>query len=134
MAHTGHHITPKKTLIQVFVALVVLTILTVVTSRMNTGPFHVPLAIAIAVAKASLVVMVFMALKYDNRTNSLVFLVGTLFVIIFLAFTLFDTAFRGDLGNTTKGTIQDQQRQEEELKAREPDPSALEFNRTAPDM
>lgn len=134
MAHTGHHITPKKTLIQVFGALIVLTILTVVTSQIDLGAFNVPLALLIAGTKASLVVLIFMALKYDNRVNSLVFFVGSLFVVIFLAFTLFDTLYRGDLGNTTEGTIQDQQRQEEALQEREPDPSALQFNRQAPDM
>jgi cytochrome c oxidase subunit 4 len=58
-----------------------------------------------------------------------VFGVGALFVIVFLSFTLFDTMFRGDLSNTTKGTIQEQQAAEEALQAREPDPSALQFNR-----
>lgn len=134
MAHAEHHITPKKTLIQVFAALIVLTVITVVTAQVDLGAFNVPLALLIASAKASLVILIFMALKYDNRVNSLVFLVGTLFVIIFLAFTLFDTLYRGDLSNTTEGTIQDEQRQEEALQEREPDPSALQFNRQTPDM
>ena len=134
MAHAEHHITPKKTLIQVFAALIVLTIVTVLTAQVDLGMFNVPLALLIAGTKATLVVLIFMALKYDNRVNTLVFLVGTLFVIVFLAFTLFDTLYRGDLSNTTEGTIQDQQRQEEALQEREPDPSALQFNRPTPDM
>lgn len=129
MSHVEHHITPIKTLVQVILSLFALTVLTVVTSRMDLGGLDVPVALAIALFKAGLVVTIFMALKWDNKVNSVVFGVGTLFVIVFLTFTLFDTMFRGDLSNTTKGTIQQQQAAEEALKAREPDPSAIQFNR-----
>ena len=129
MAHAEHHITPIKTLVLVFAALVALTVITVLTAQVDLGAFNVPLALLIAGTKASLVVAIFMALKYDNKVNTLVFAVGTLFVIVFLVFTLFDTAFRGDLSNTTEGTIMDQNRQEQALQEREPDPSALQFNR-----
>jgi len=125
MAHSGHHITPFRLLLNVFVALVVLTVITVVTSQIHLGPFNVPLALAIAAAKASLVVMFFMALKYDNRVNLAILTVGVLTVVVFIAFTLFDTAFRGDLGNVEATPISDIQREEEELKAREPDAEAL---------
>lgn len=129
MSHAEHHITPIKTLVQVILALFALTVLTVATSRMHLGALDVPVALAIALFKAGLVVTIFMALKYDNKVNSVVFGVGALFVIVFLSFTLFDTMFRGDLSNTTKGTIMEQQAAEEALQAREPDPSALQFNR-----
>ncbi len=114
-AHTTHHghihHVSKETLYKVFGALVFLTILTVAVSRVHLGPLHVPMAIAIAVAKASLVVTYFMGLKYDNRVNALVMMVGVLFVVIFLTFTLFDTAFRGDLSNVDAMTIAEQERQ-----------------------
>ncbi len=113
----------------VFAGLVFLTILTVVTSRMETGPLHVPLAIAIASFKAILVVLFFMALKYDNKVNALILSVGTLFVIVFLGITLLDTMYRGDLPNTQKGTIMDQQRAEEALKAEDPGAEAVRINR-----
>ncbi len=101
----GHHITPKSTLIKVFLALVGLTILTVVTAQIHLGPLNVPLALAIAATKAALVVMFFMALKYDSPVNTLVFSVGSIFVLVFLAFTLFDTAFRDDLGAVGNDTV-----------------------------
>ena len=115
----GHHIIPKKLLYKVFGALVVLTILTALTAQIDLGPGNVPLALAIAGTKAALVVMFFMALKYDKRVNTLVFTLGTVFAVVFLVFTLFDTAFRGDLGNVGKETISDIQRREEMMKARE---------------
>lgn len=132
MAHAAehtHHITPVRTLVATFAGLVVLTILTVVTSRIETGPLHVPIAIAIAAAKGTLVVLFFMALKYDNRVNMAILTVGALFVVVFLAFTMLDTEFRGDLPNTTEGTIMDQVREEEALQAREPDPESIRINR-----
>ncbi len=106
-------------LVTVFGSLIFLTILTVVSSRLDLGAFNVPLAMLIATTKAALVVGFFMALKYDNRVNSLVFAVGALFVIVFLSFTLLDTAFRGDLPNTTKGTIMEMDAAEAALQARQ---------------
>lgn len=121
MAHSsashGHHITPMKTLLGVISALVFLTIITVVTSRIDLGVFNVPLALAIAFTKATLVVMIFMGLKYDNKVNTLVLSIGSIFVVVFLAFTLFDTAFRGDLSNVSPTTIADDQRRAQALQA-----------------
>lgn len=117
--HHGHHLVPKRTLIKVFVALVFLTILTVTVVMVDLGVLNVPVALGIAAVKASLVVMIFMGLKYDSPMNALVLSIGVLFVILFLTFTLFDTAFRGDLGNVAKETISDMQRQEQALLERE---------------
>lgn len=130
MSHAEHHITPIKTLVTVILALFGLTILTVATSRMDLGGLDVPVAIAIASLKAGLVVLIFMGLKYDNKVNALIFGIGSLFVIVFLTFTLLDTVFRGDLSNTQKGTIMEETRDNEALEAREPDPSGIQFNRS----
>lgn len=116
--HHGHYIIPFKVLATVFGALVALTVITVLTAQLDLGSFNVPLALAIALTKAFLVVAFFMALKYDNRVNTLVFAVGTIFVLVFIVFTLIDTAMRGDLGIMEAGTIADQQREEEALMAR----------------
>jgi len=109
MAHAEehhHHITPKKTLFIVFGVLVVLTIVTAVTAQIDLGGFNVPLALAIACTKAALVLAIFMALKYDNRVNTLIFSVGVVFVVVFLLITLLDTAFRGALGIMEAGVVE----------------------------
>ncbi len=103
--HSGHHVVPLRVLASVFGTLVLLTVVTVVASRLDFGSFNVPLAIAIASTKSILVIAVFMALRYDNRVNSLVIFVGTLFVVVFLALTLADTALRGALGIMDAGVI-----------------------------
>ena len=105
----GHYIAPTKLLLGVFGALVVLTILTAITGKADWIPswMHVPLALAIAAVKTALVVAIFMGLKHDNRVNTVVFVLSGIFVSVFLAFTLFDTANRGDLGNVDSMTAAD---------------------------
>ena len=129
MAHAHeHHIASKKLLFSVFGGLVALTALTVITAEfVDIGSFNIVLALLIAGGKAALVVTFFMALKYDNRVNTLVFAMGTIFVVVFLSFTLFDTVFRGDLGNVDTMTAADREREEEALRAVEEqiDPAAL---------
>jgi cytochrome c oxidase subunit 4 len=110
---------PKDTLLKVFGGLILLTILTVAVAYVPLGPLTVPVAIGIATAKATLVVLFFMALKYDNPVNALTFTIGIIMVVVFITFTLFDTAFRGDLGNVTPQTVEeierDQQQAEQEM-------------------
>ena len=118
--HHSHHITPLKTLAYVFGGLVILTVTTVVTAQIDLGVFNVPLALTIATAKACLVVVFFMALKWDNKVNTLILSIGVLFAIVFVVFTLFDTAFRGDLSNVDSTTISEQERAEAGLSATTP--------------
>lgn len=126
MSHAEHHVSSIKMLSIVFGGLVFLTILTVITAQLDLGGLNVPLAMAIALTKASLVVVIFMALKWDNKVNAVIFGLGLLFVAVFISFTLFDTLYRGDLSNTTKGTVQDEVIRNEALQSREPDPSSLQ--------
>jgi cytochrome c oxidase subunit 4 len=105
----GHHIIPYKVYYIVFGSLIFLTITTVITASFDLGVLHVPVALAFAVAKATLVVMFFMALKYDTRVNMMVFGVGLLFVFIFIGFTLLDTEFRGTFDPMFETTVAEEQ-------------------------
>lgn len=116
----GHHIIPSKTLVAVFGTLVLLTIITVASAQLDLGALNVPIALLLATTKTVLVVSFFMALKYDNRVNTMVFFVGVIFVAVFVVFTLFDTAFRGDLDNVDPETISDRARIEEMQRLRDP--------------
>jgi cytochrome c oxidase subunit 4 len=109
---------PYKILYGVFGALIFFTILTVLTAAVDLGGFNVPLALAIAGAKATLVVMFFMALKYDTRVNILVFSIGLIFVVIFLGFTMLDTEFRGTFDKTRGTTVRQEAVQVEEQQRR----------------
>lgn len=100
--HHGHHILPAKVLLRTFGVLVALTVLTVVLAFMERGGVvyfgavgSVAVALIIAGAKATVVAMYFMALKYDNRVNALAFVMGVVFLVVFFVFTFLDTGFRG---------------------------------------
>ena len=91
--HT-HHIIPLQTYFKVFGALMFLTLLTVLAAKIDLGSFNIVLAMLIAIAKSTLVLLFFMHLYYDNKTNLLFFLGSVLFLIIFISFTYFDVAYR----------------------------------------
>jgi cytochrome c oxidase subunit 4 len=61
------HIVPLGTYILVFLALMVGTAVTVAASYVDLGIWNTPVAMLIAVTKASLVVFFFMHLKYSPR-------------------------------------------------------------------
>ncbi|MGN6370259.1 MAG: cytochrome C oxidase subunit IV family protein [Phycisphaerae bacterium] len=89
--HGVGHVVPFKILLAVFGSLVVLTIITYLASLVNFGEFNLVVALAIAVIKASLVVLFFMHLRWDRPFNAIVFVGCIIFVAIFLGFTLIDT-------------------------------------------
>ncbi|MEM9459901.1 MAG: cytochrome C oxidase subunit IV family protein [Myxococcota bacterium] len=91
------HISPLKSYMAVFGALLVLTGLTYAVSYMSLGPASLPVAMIVALAKATLVCMYFMHLKYDDRYHVFVFLSTLIFVGIFFTFTIFDLQSRDKL-------------------------------------
>tara|TARA_B100000530_G_C15491433_1_gene302669 strand:+ start:54 stop:479 length:426 start_codon:yes stop_codon:yes gene_type:complete len=102
--HT-HHIIPLKTYFKVFGALMFLTVLTVLADKVDLneflgiGPWNVIVAMLIAVVKSALVLLFFMHLYYDTRTNLFFFLGSIFFLIVFISFTYFDIAYRQDKRN-----------------------------------
>lgn len=98
------HISPLKSYYAVFGGLLVLTGLTYAVSYMSLGPASLPVAIFVAVIKASLVCAYFMHLKYDDRYHVFVFMSTLIFVGIFFTFTLFDLNSRTKL-NEEQGTF-----------------------------
>ncbi|MCC6277587.1 MAG: c-type cytochrome [Oligoflexia bacterium] len=100
MAHHGnhkeehHHVTPLEIFHKVFIALIGLTVLTVVTSLYDFGMMNMVVAMAIASLKAALVIMFFMQLKYDNILNQLCMISAILFVAIFILITASDVIVR----------------------------------------
>jgi len=85
------HPIPLPTLIGVFLALMVLTFVTVAATWIDLGDWNLWVAMAIATAKAALVALYFMHLRYDNAFNSLLLVTALLFVLLFIGLTLMDT-------------------------------------------
>ena len=81
MSEQSHTPVPYRTFILIWVALVVLTGITIAVSRIEMGPLHVWAALAIASLKSSLVLLVFMHLKQE----SILFKVGLIILLVILA-------------------------------------------------
>ena len=80
------HISPKSTYYAIFAALMVLTAVTVAVAFINLGSLNFPVAIAIAITKATLVILFFMHAKYSSTLTKL--FVGTAFFFLFILLTL----------------------------------------------
>ncbi len=85
------HIVSLGLLLKVFGALVVLTVITVAASYVDFGEFNLVVALAIAVIKATLVVLFFMHLLWDKPFNAIVFVGCLIFVGLFISLALLDT-------------------------------------------
>lgn len=116
--HGEHHmhVTPFWTMLWVFVTLLVLTALTVWSSNIhgfwfgNTyieigGTLHIFIAMTIAIVKALLVAGYFMHLRYDTPMNSVVVAATIFAVILFIGFTLADSATRNIFAPTEDEVI-----------------------------
>jgi cytochrome c oxidase subunit 4 len=89
------HVSPKSTYYAIFGALMVLTAVTVGVAFVNLGSANFPVAIAIAITKATLVILFFMHAKYSSSLTKL--FVGTAFFFLFilLGLTMTDYLSRG---------------------------------------
>jgi cytochrome c oxidase subunit 4 len=89
-----HHVVPKTTYFTVAVLLGALLVLTVAASRFDLGMWNVPIALAIAVAKATLIVLYFMHVRYGSPLVRLFAAGGFFWLIILLAFLITDIQAR----------------------------------------
>ncbi len=78
----------------VFAALLVGTWLTVWVAGRDLGAWNTPVALGIACAKASLVVLYFMHVRWSSKVVWLAAAIGFVFLVILLGFTISDYATR----------------------------------------
>jgi cytochrome c oxidase subunit 4 len=78
-AHTSHEALYKK----IFLMLMCLTVVTVLISLVHLGILNVPIALAIAAFKASVVALYFMHLREDGRRDGYLY-VAALFPLLLL--------------------------------------------------
>jgi cytochrome c oxidase subunit IV len=91
------HVASVQFYVGILAILVAFTLLTVGVASIHLGPLNLAVAIAIASAKATLVVMFFMHLKYDNRFNATIVICSLMFIGVFFAYTMNDTDTRGEV-------------------------------------
>jgi cytochrome c oxidase subunit 4 len=92
--HDDHgiaHAVPPVVLLSVFSMLIALTILTVALTNVELGAWEIWVSMGIATAKASLVALYFMHLRYDNPLNGLILITSLIFVALFIGITLMDS-------------------------------------------
>jgi len=92
--HGQGHILNYSTLVLVWLALLVLTAITVAVSRLDLGALNIWAAIAIACIKTSLVVAFFMHMKYENTLFRVFLLVALVTLMTFIGLTFFDVLYR----------------------------------------
>jgi cytochrome c oxidase subunit IV len=92
--HVEHHL-PKSLYFVIFGALMVLTALTVGLAFVNLGQMNVVVALAVAVVKATLVVLFFMHVKYSSRLTKLICGTAFFFLLVLFGLTLSDYLSRG---------------------------------------
>ena len=101
------HVTPVRTYLLVFFALMALTLATVGVAHVNIAQ-HLPgqmtdaindaVAMMIAVTKATLVILFFMHVWHSARLNKIVVWGSFFFLLILFAFSLVDYFTRGWIG------------------------------------
>ena len=93
----SEHITSVRTYVLIFLALMVLTTVTVAVAFLDLGAFNDVVALAIAVLKMCLVILFFMQVRYSSRLSKLTVVAGFLWLAILIGITLSDYFTRGFL-------------------------------------
>ena len=92
------HVVSTKVYFLIFVILIALTALTTAVALVDLGPLNTVAALAIAVTKATLVVLFFMHMKYNPPLMRLVLVAALFWLAIMLALTLGDFSTRAWTG------------------------------------
>ena len=98
MAEHSEHIAPSGLYWLIWFILICATVLTAWISTVDLGMFNTVVALVIATAKASLVVLIFMNVKYTSEKMTKAILVSALFwllLLLVLSLADFGTRFHG---------------------------------------
>jgi cytochrome c oxidase subunit 4 len=98
------HVLPKSIYYTIFLSLMVLTAATVGVAFVNLGAANFPVAIAIAITKATLVVLFFMHVKYSSRMTKMVVAIAIFFLLVMLGLTMTDYLTR-DWFSSPRGNV-----------------------------
>ena len=84
------HVIPIKVYLSIFIALLVLTFVTVQVAFYDFGTLNIVVALTIAVVKATLVVLYFMHVRYSSRLIWVLVGASLFWFLILVAFTFGD--------------------------------------------
>ena len=89
------HIASTRSYYLVFLALLVGTGLTYAAALVDFGFFNNVVMLAIAIAKAALVILIFMGVRWSSRLTMVVAVSGFLWLLILFGITMSDYLSRG---------------------------------------
>src|SRR5262249_49554254 len=95
---SSDHIVSPKLYVAIFLALLVLTGVTVGVTYIQLHAFNLAVAMAIAITKASLVILFFMHVKYSPKIIKVTVGMSFFFLLIMLMMVMSDYLSRGYLG------------------------------------
>lgn len=96
------HVAPKGLYYLVFLALMIGTVLTVVVAAFDLGPFNNIVMLSVACAKALLVILFFMHVRWSTRLTWVVAGSGFFWLLILFSITMADYMSRGWVAGTLK--------------------------------
>ena len=95
LAAEHDHILPRSLYFGIFGILMALTIVTVAAAYVDLGNLNIIVAIAIALVKATFVILFFMHVKYSSKLTWVVVGAGVFWLIILLTMLMLDYGSRG---------------------------------------
>jgi cytochrome c oxidase subunit IV len=94
MAAHQHPVTPVRTYVFVFIALLVGTVLTYLAAKFDFGLLNNFIAMGIAITKAMLVLYFFMELRHSTRMTVLTAAAGFFWLVLMIGLFLMDYGTR----------------------------------------
>jgi cytochrome c oxidase subunit 4 len=98
----AEHVESKGLYLSIFFALLVLTAVTTAVAFLDLGVLNTPVALAIAVSKALLVVLFFMHVRHSTMLTKVVVFGGTFWLALLIGITMADYISRGWLPQKDK--------------------------------
>lgn len=102
---SSHHVVAPRVYITIFIALLILTAVTIGVAAVDLGALNTPVAIGIAVLKATLVLMFFMNVRHSSPLLRVFVAAGFIWFAIMIAFTMSDFISRDWAGAATPRII-----------------------------
>ena len=98
MSGHGHHVPSVGMCVRVWLALLVLTGFTIFIANQDLGALNTPVALLVAITKASLVIIFFMGVRWNTPLTKTVAISGFVWILILFAMGMNDYLTRGWLG------------------------------------
>ncbi|HSB35107.1 MAG TPA: cytochrome C oxidase subunit IV family protein [Nitrospirota bacterium] len=89
-----HTLVPDRVFVTVWIALLILTGVTIKAAQMHMGEWSMLANLLIASTKASLVLWFFMHLKYEKKLFKVLLLVPIVTITVIIGLTFFDIWYR----------------------------------------